>query len=50
MVGLNVCLEHGHDRGAELRCCRGVLIYEIVVRVDDRELGVRAAAEQVAGA
>ena len=50
MVGLDVCLKYGHDRRPDLRCRLEVLLDEIGVRVDDREFGVRAAAEQVAGA
>ena len=50
MVGLHVGLEHGDDRDA-LRLGQGdVLVDEVDVRVDDGELPVRLAAEQVRGA
>jgi hypothetical protein len=45
----HVCFEDRHDR--RVQCGRGgeVVVDELGVRVDDRELGVRAATEQVAG-
>jgi len=47
---LHVCLEDRHDR--RVQCVRGgeVVVDEVGVRVDDRQLGVRATTEQVAGA
>jgi glycerate kinase len=49
MVGLHVRHEDRHDRSAE-SCGRGeVVADEVVVRVDDRQLSVGGAAEQVAG-
>ena len=49
VVGLDVRLEHGHDRRPDRGGCHEVLVDEIGVRVDDGEPGVGAAAEQVAG-
>jgi len=50
MVGLHVGLEHRDNRSTDRRRRRQVVIDQIGVRVDDSELGVRRAAEQVAGA
>ena len=50
VVGLDVRLEHGDDRDALRLGQRDVVVDEIDVRVDDRELAVRLAAEQVGGA
>ena len=50
MVGLDVGLEHGDDRHALRLGDRQVLVDEIHVRVDDRELPMRCTAEQVRGA
>ena len=50
VVGLHVRLEHRDDRRADRGRRREVVVDEIDVRVDDRELAVRRAAEQVAGA
>ena len=47
VVGLHVCLEHRHNLRAELGRRLDVVVDEIGVRVNDRELGVRTAAEQV---
>jgi hypothetical protein len=50
VVRLHVSLEDRHDQRPQR--CRGreIAVDEVGVRVDDRELGVRAATEQVAGA
>ena len=50
MVGLDVRVEHGDDRHALRVGQRDVLVNEVDVRVDDGELAVRLAAEQVGGA
>ena len=50
VVGLDVRVEHGDDRHALRVGQRGVLVNEVDVRVDDGELAVRLAAEQVGGA
>jgi hypothetical protein len=47
VVGLHVCLEHGDDRRALVLGERDVLVYDVGVRVDDGELAVRLAAEEV---
>ena len=50
MVGLHVRLEDGADRCTEAPCLVDVFVHELGVRIDDRELVVREAAEQVARA
>ena len=50
VVGLHVGLEDGDDRHALRLGERDVLVDEIDVRVDDGELPVRLAAEQIGGA
>ena len=50
MVGLQVCLEDSDDRNPLHLGQRDVVIDEIDVRVDDRELAVGLAPEQVRGA
>ena len=50
VVGLDVRVEHGDDRHALRIGQRDVLVNEVDVRVDDGELAVRLAAEQVGGA
>jgi hypothetical protein len=47
---LHVCLEDRDDRRAQRGRGGEVVVDKLGVRVDDRELGVRAATEQVAGA
>jgi hypothetical protein len=46
---LHVRLEDRHDRRAQRGRGGEVVVDEVGVRIDDRELGVRAATEQVAG-
>ena len=50
VVGLHVRLEHGDDRDALRLGERDVLVDQVDVRVDDRELRLRLAAEQIGGA
>ena len=50
VIGLHVRLEDGTDRRTEAPCLFEVLVDELGVRIDDRELVVRQAAEQVARA
>jgi hypothetical protein len=50
VVRLHVRLEDRHDRRAQRGRVGKVAVDELGVRVDDRELGVRPATEQVAGA
>ena len=50
VVGLDVRVEHGDDRHALRIGQREVPVNEVEVRVDDGELAVRLAAEQVGGA
>ena len=50
MVSLDVRLEHGRDRRSNRGSAVDVLIHEVGVWIDDRELVVRQAAEEVAGA
>jgi hypothetical protein len=47
VVGLHVRLEHSHDRASLLLGDAHVLVDEVGVRVDDREAGLRLAAEQI---
>jgi hypothetical protein len=49
VVGLHVRLEDRHDRDALSLGQRDVLLDEIDVRIDDRELALALAAEQVGG-
>jgi hypothetical protein len=49
VVCLHVRLEHRHDRCAQRGRCSEVIVDELGVRVDDRQLGLRAATKQVAG-
>ena len=49
MVRLHVRLEDRHDRCAQGGRCSEVVVDEVGVRVDDRQLGLRAATKQVAG-
>ena len=48
MVCLHMGLEDGSNRGVETVGLREVGLHEIGVRVDDGELAVREAAEQIA--
>ena len=50
VVGLDVRLEHRGDRRADRGRGFEVGVHEVGVRIDDRELRMREAAEQVAGA
>src|SRR4030095_1032115 len=50
VVGLDVRLEDGDDRGAERRRGGEVVVDELGMRVDDGKLGMGAAAEQGAPA
>ena len=50
VVGLDVRIEHGDDRHALGAGQPDVLVNEVDVRVGDRELAVRLAAEQIRGA
>ena len=50
MIGLNVRLEHRHDRGADPSGALEVAVDEGLVRVDDRETARRRAPEEVARA
>jgi hypothetical protein len=50
VVCLHVRLEDGDDRRAERGRRRQVIVDEVNVWIDDGELAVRSAAEQVAGA
>ena len=50
VVSLDVRLEHGRDRRSNSGRIVEVLIHEVGVWIDDRELAVRQAAEEVAGA
>jgi hypothetical protein len=50
VIGLHVRLEDRGDRRADRPRRRDVLVDQIDVRVDDGQLAVRRAAEQVAGA
>ena len=50
VVSLDVRLEHGRDRRSNRGSAVDVLIHEVGVWIDDRELAVRQAAEEVAGA
>ena len=50
VVRLHVRLEHGDDRDALRLGERDVLVDEVGVRIDDGELRLRLAAEQVGGA
>jgi hypothetical protein len=47
VVRLNVRLEHSHDRCANRRGRSEIVVDEICVRIDDRQLPVRGTAEQV---
>jgi hypothetical protein len=47
MICLHVRLEHRHDRRAQRGCNGEVVVDEVEVRIDDRQLRVRAATEQV---
>jgi hypothetical protein len=49
VVCLHVRLEDRHDWRTQRGRCGEVVVDEVGVRVDDRELGVRASTEQVAG-
>jgi hypothetical protein len=49
VVGLQMRLEHGHDRRSERHGRGEVVVDEVGMRVDDGQLAVRTAAEQVAG-
>jgi hypothetical protein len=49
VVGLHVRLEHGRDRRTDSGRRGEVIGDEVRMRVDDGELVVRGAAEQVAG-
>ena len=49
VVCLHVRLEDRHNRRAQHGRGSEIGVDEVGVRVDDRELGVRAATEQVAG-
>ena len=50
VIGLDVRLEHGGNRRSDHGRSVDVFIHEISVGIHDRELGVRQAAEQIAGA
>ena len=50
MVRLNVCLEDGDDRRADALGLRDITRDQRLVRIDDPELAVREAAEEVRGA
>jgi hypothetical protein len=49
MIGLHVLLEHRDDRRPDPLRRREVVVDEVPVRVDDGELVVARAAEQIAG-
>ena len=48
MVGLHVGLEHGDDRPAGLLGLAKVILHELGMRIDNRQLLVRPAPEEVA--
>ncbi len=48
VIRLDMRLEHGDDRRADRVSSRQVVVHELGMRVDDRQLPVRRAAEQVA--
>jgi hypothetical protein len=50
VVGLHVGLEHRHDRDPLALRQRDVAIDQVDVRIDDRELRLALASEQIGGA